>query len=185
MKFEAIPLKGAWVIDLDAVVDARGYFARAYCEHEFKAHGIDSKIVQCNLSQNHKAGTLRGMHLQTAPAEESKVVRCIRGALYDVIIDLRPTSPTYLMHFGVELSAENKRMLYVPGGFAHGYQALEDDTEAFYMVGEFYTPEYECGFRYNDPTFSIQWPLPVECISEKDATWPLFESLSWSSSRDK
>jgi dTDP-4-dehydrorhamnose 3,5-epimerase len=176
MKFEEILLKGAWVIDLDAVVDGRGYFARAYCEHEFKAHGIDPKVVQCNLAFNHKAGTLRGMHFQTAPAEESKLVRCVRGGVYDVIIDLRPESPTYLMHYGVELSAENKRMLYAPKGFAHGYQTLVDETEVFYMVSESYTPEYERGYRYNDPRFDIQWPLPIRALSEKDAGWPLFES---------
>ena len=178
MKFTETPLKGAWVIDLDPMTDGRGFFARTYCEHEFKAHGIDLTLVQCNMSQNNKARTLRGMHLQTAPVEESKLVRCIQGSLYDVIIDLRTASPTYLMHFGTELSAENRRMLYVPIGFAHGYQTLEDDTEVFYMVGAYYTPEYACGFRYNDPTFSIQWPLPVEFISEKDAIWPLFESMT-------
>lgn len=178
MKFEETSLKDAWIIDLEPFVDARGYFARTFCANEFTAHGIDPKFVQSNLSHNHKRGTVRGMHIQNAPAEESKLIRCVQGALYDIIIDLRPNSPTYLMHLGVELTADNKRMLYVPKGFAHGYQALQDDTEAMYMVGEFYTPEYERGFRYNDPIFAIQWPLPVEFISEKDAAWPLFESIN-------
>jgi len=178
MKFEETSLKDAWIIDLEPFVDARGYFARTFCANEFAAHGIDPKFVQSNLSHNHQRGTVRGMHIQNAPAEESKLIRCVRGALYDVIIDLRPNSPTYLMHLGVELTADNKRMLYVPKGFAHGYQALQDDTEAMYMVGEFYTPEYERGFRYNDPIFAIQWPLTVEVISEKDAAWPLFESIN-------
>ena len=177
MKFEETSLKDAWIIDLESFVDARGYFARAFCANEFQAHGIDPKFVQCNLSHNHQAGTLRGMHIQNAPVEESKLIRCIRGALYDVIIDLRPTSPTYLMHFGVELTADNKRMLYVPKGFAHGFQTLQDDTEAMYMIDEFYTPEHQRGFRYNDPIFAIDWPLPVEVISEKDSAWPLFETL--------
>lgn len=177
MKFEETSLKDAWIIDLEPFVDARGYFTRAFCANEFQAHGIEPKFVQCNLSHNHQAGTLRGMHIQNAPVEESKLIRCARGALYDVIIDLRPTSPTYLMHFGVELTADNKRMLYVPKGFAHGFQTLQDDTEAMYMIDEYYTPEHQRGFRYNDPIFTIDWPLPVEVISEKDAAWPLFETL--------
>lgn len=174
MKFEETTLPGAWLISLDAEVDERGYFARAFCEREFVAHGIDPKVVQCNLAFNHMAGTLRGMHIQNSPAEESKLVRCVSGSIYDVVIDLRPKSPTYLMHYGVELTAANKRMLFAPKGFAHGYQTLKDGTEVFYMVSEFYTPQSESGFRYDDPRFCIQWPLPIEVISEKDAAWPLF-----------
>lgn len=172
MKFEETPLAGAWIVDLDPAEDARGFFARAFCVKEFEAHEIDPTVVQCNLSFNHHAGTLRGMHYQIAPAGEAKFIRCISGSIYDVIIDMRPESPTYLKHYGAELSAENKRTLYVPEGFAHGYQALEDGAEVFYMVSEFYTPGYERGCRYDDPRFGIQWPLPVTDISEKDASWP-------------
>jgi len=175
MKFMKTLLQGAWIIEMEPSSDERGYFARAFCRNELEAHGIESKVVQSNVSYSQKAGTMRGLHYQTAPAEETKLIRCVRGAFYDVIIDLRPDSPTYLMHFGTELSAQNKRMLFVPRNFAHGFLTLEDDTEALYMVSEFYSPEHEAGLRYDDPCFDIQWPVPVEVLSEKDAHWPAFK----------
>ena len=176
MKFEAAPLRDAWVIDLEPRRDDRGYFARAFCREELAAHGIEANVVQSNVSFSQNAGTLRGMHFQASPAAETKLVRCVRGSLYDVIIDLRADSPTYLKHFGVKLTAENMRMLFVPRGFAHGFITLEDETEAMYLVSEVYTPEAEGGVRYDDPLFDIKWPLPVSVISKKDATWPLFHS---------
>ncbi len=175
MKFEPAPLKDAWVITLDPHGDDRGYFARAFCRKEFEAHGIETNVAQCNASFNKEAGTLRGMHYQTDPASETKLVRCVRGALYDVIVDLRPDSPTYMKNFGVRLTADNLKMLFVPRNFAHGFLTLEPDTEAFYMVAEFYTPEYECGLRHNDPALGIEWPSPIKVISEKDASWPLLQ----------
>lgn len=173
MIFIEADLKDAYVIDLERIEDARGFFARAWCAKEFSEHGLEPRIAQCNTSFNKRKGTLRGMHLQRPPHEEVKMVRCIRGALYDVILDLREDSPTYKRWIGVELTEDNRRMLYVPRGFAHGFQTLTDDTEAFYMVTEFYTPGAEIGVRWNDPAFGIEWPLgePAE-ISEKDASWP-------------
>ncbi|MDW8201018.1 MAG: dTDP-4-dehydrorhamnose 3,5-epimerase [Cyanobacteriota bacterium SKYGB_h_bin112] len=176
MLFEETKLHGAFIIDLDKKSDARGYFARGFCAKEFEEHGLKSTIAQCNISFNHKQGTLRGMHYQVAPATETKLIRCTRGAVYDVIIDLRPDSPTYLQHIGVELTSENGRALYVPEMFAHGYQTLTDDAEVMYAVSEFYTQSSERGARYNDPKFGIEWPLPVVVISDKDANWPLFEN---------
>ena len=175
MKFEQTPLKDAWVVSLAPIGDERGYFARAFCRKEFEDHGLDPTVVQCNTSFNKDAGTLRGMHYQVDPAPETKAVRCIRGSFYDVIVDMRPESPTYLKHFGVELSADNGKMLYVPGNFAHGFLTLEPDTQAFYMVGEYYTPGCERGIRYNDPAIGIEWPAPIHVLSEKDAAWPLLE----------
>jgi dTDP-4-dehydrorhamnose 3,5-epimerase len=176
MIFTETKLKGAFIIDLDLRHDDRGAFARTFCAQEFEAHGLKPTVAQCNLSFNHKAGTLRGMHYQTAPACETKLVRCTKGAIYDVIIDMRPDSETYLQHIGVELTADNRRSLYIPEMFAHGYQALTDGAEVVYQVGEFYTPGYERGLRHNDPKFAIEWPIPVTVISEKDAAWALFES---------
>jgi dTDP-4-dehydrorhamnose 3,5-epimerase len=178
MLFKETHLKGAFVIDLERREDSRGFFARMFCANEFKDHGLKPTIVQGNLSFNHKAGTMRGMHMQLPPAPETKLVRCTRGRIYDVIVDLRPDSPTYLQHFGIELSDENRTALYVPEMFAHGYQALTDGAEVTYLVGEFYTPGTEKGYRYNDPAFGIQWPTPVTVISDKDANWPLFEKES-------
>jgi dTDP-4-dehydrorhamnose 3,5-epimerase len=177
MLFTETKLKGAFIIDLEQRQDTRGFFARTFCAKEFEAHGLKPTVAQCNLSFNYKKGTLRGMHYQIAPACETKLLRCTQGAIYDVIIDMRPDSPTYLEHIGVELTALNRRALYVPEMFAHGYQALTDEAEVVYQVGEFYTPGYERGLRYNDPSFGIEWPLPVSEISEKDAAWPLFESV--------
>lgn len=172
MKFTETPLADAYVIGLEPMTDERGFFARGWCSREFEEHGLAANIVQANVSFNHSAGTLRGMHYQVAPHEESKLVRCTSGALFDVIIDLRADSATFGQWFGVELSAANRQMLYVPHGFAHGYQTLTDGTEAFYQVSEFYAPGAEQGIRYNDARFAIEWPLAVTVISEKDASWP-------------
>lgn len=177
MIFTETPLKGAFVIDLERRSDHRGFFARTFCSKEFAAHGLKPTVAQCNLSFNHKRGTLRGMHYQTPPATETKLIRCMSGAIYDVIIDMRPDSPTYLSHFAIELTADNMCALYVPEMFAHGYQTLTDGAVVVYQVGEFYTPGYEQGLRYNDPTFNLEWPLPVIEISEKDQSWPLFETV--------
>lgn len=177
MQFTETKLKGSFIIDLDERFDHRGFFARTFCAEEFADYGLKPTVSQCNLSFNYKKGTLRGMHYQVAPATETKLIRCTQGAIYDVIIDMRRESPTYLLHIGVELSAENHRALYVPEMFAHGYQALTDGAEVVYQVSEFYTPGYERGLRYNDPVFNIEWPLSVSEISEKDAAWSLFESV--------
>jgi dTDP-4-dehydrorhamnose 3,5-epimerase len=177
MIFTPTKLSGAYVIDLEKREDERGFFARAWCRHEFEEHGLDARLVQCNVSFNHAKGTLRGMHMQQAPHGEAKLVRCTRGAIYDVIIDLRPESPTHRRWLGLELSQENRTMLYVPEGFAHGYQTLSDGAETFYQVSEYYTPGAERGVRWDDPAFAIDWP-PEErrVISEKDASWPLYAS---------
>lgn len=177
MQFTETNLKGAFIVDLDLRSDDRGAFARTFCAKEFAEHGLKPTVAQCNLSFNHEAGTLRGMHYQIPPAAETKLVRCTKGAIYDVIIDMRPDSPTYMQHIGVELTADNRRALYVPELFAHGYQALTDEAEVVYQVGEFYTPGYERGIRYDDPAFNIQWPMPVTVISEKDAAWKPFKSV--------
>ena len=173
MIFRAAPLSGAFVIDLEQRTDSRGFFARTWCAREFAEHGLKPDVVQCNASFNYKAGVLRGMHYQVAPSTEVKLIRCTRGAIYDVIIDMRPDSPTYLQHFGIELSEENRTALYVPEMCAHGYQTLRPDTEVFYQVSEFYAPGKERGIRHDDPAFGIRWPLPVTEISPKDAAWPL------------
>lgn len=178
MIFTETKLKGAFIIDLELREDNRGAFARTFCMKEFEEHGLKPTVAQCNLSYNYKAGTMRGMHYQVAPACETKLVRCTKGAIYDVIIDMRPESPTYLQHIGVELTEENHRALYVPEMFAHGYMALTDGAEVVYQVGEFYTPGYERGLRYDDPAFGIEWPMAATVISEKDAAWPLFEKVS-------
>ncbi|ALF51731.1 dTDP-4-dehydrorhamnose 3,5-epimerase [Nostoc piscinale CENA21] len=177
MIFTATNLQDAYIIDLEERNDHRGFFARYFCAQEFEAHGLKPVVAQCNLSYNYKKGTLRGMHYQLPPAAETKLVRCTKGAIYDVIIDMRPNSPTFLQHIGVELTAENRRALYVPEMFAHGYQALTDDAEVIYQVGEFYTPGYERGLRYNDPFFNIEWPVEVTEISEKDLNWPLLSMM--------
>lgn len=177
MIFTETKLKGAYIIDVEIREDQRGGFARTFCAQEFEQHGLKTTVAQCNMSFNHLAGTLRGMHYQLPPAAETKLVRCTQGAIYDVIIDMRPDSPTYMQHVGVELSAQNYRMLYIPEMFAHGYQALTDGAEVIYQVGEFYTPGYERGLRYDDAAFGIEWPMPVTVISEKDAAWPLFEPV--------
>jgi dTDP-4-dehydrorhamnose 3,5-epimerase len=171
MIFTETPLAGAFVIDLERLEDERGFFARTFCMLEFEEHGLERFTAQCNLSFNKRAGTVRGMHYQLPPATEGKLVRCTNGAIYDVIIDLRPKSPTYLRHFGVRLDDANRRSLYVPPLFAHGYQALSDGAEVSYQVSEFYSPGQERGLRYDDPAIGIEWPLPVTVISAKDAAW--------------
>jgi len=174
MKFTETPLKGAYLIDLEKRGDDCGFFARFFCEREYQQHGLNHDIVQINNSSSKFKGTLRGMHYQLAPKAEDKIIRCLRGALFDAIIDLRPDSPTYLRHFTTELTAENRTMLYVPKGFAHGFITLEPDTEAFYLVTEYYAPDRERGLRYNDPRFGIQWPLAPGVISDKDLAHPDF-----------
>ena len=175
MIFRETALKGAFVIEVETHADERGFFARTFCQHEFEAHGLKPAVAQCNLSFNHHAGTVRGLHFQRPPAAESKLVRATRGAVLDVIVDLREDSPTYLHHVAVELSADNRRALYVPELFAHGYQTLTDDAEVCYQVSEFYTPGCEGGLRHDDPRLGITWPLPVTVISAKDAAWPLLD----------
>lgn len=175
MLFHATPLAGARLIELQKLGDERGFFARAYCAQEFEKAGLETAFVQANNSFTAARGTLRGLHYQLPPAAEVKMVRCIRGSFYDVILDLRPDSSTFGRSFGTELSAENRLMMYVPRGFAHALLTLEDDTEAFYFASSAYAPERERGIRWNDPRFSIEWPIvPVE-ISAKDAAWPDFD----------
>jgi dTDP-4-dehydrorhamnose 3,5-epimerase len=177
MVFKETRLKGAFIIELEKIADSRGFFSRVWCQKEFEVNGLNPNVVQCNLSFNTSKGTLRGMHYQIAPHEEAKIVRCIRGKVYDVIIDLRPKSPTYLRWIGVELSSENRKMLYVPESFAHGYLTLTDNTELFYQVSHFYSPEYESGIRWNDRTFNIKWPQTDGIIiTDKDKSWPDFQA---------
>jgi dTDP-4-dehydrorhamnose 3,5-epimerase len=176
MIFHPTKLQGAFIVDLEPREDQRGYFGRAYCAKEFAAHGITTGVVQANMSGTLRQGTIRGMHYQSAPASEPKFIRCVRGAIYDVIIDMRTDSPTYLQHIGVELTAANRRAIYVPDMFAHGHQALVDDVEIFYLVGEFYTPGCEQGVRFDDPAVGIQWPVPVTVVSDKDKAWSLLSS---------
>lgn len=171
MIFTQTTLKGAFVIEPKRKEDERGFFARTFCQKQFEAHGLNPRLAQCNISFNKNTGTLRGMHYQVAPHEESKLVICIRGAIYDVIIDLRPDSPTYCQWFAVELSAENYKMLYVPECFAHGFQTLEDNTVVLYQISEFYHPEYTRGVRWDDTVFRITWPLSNPIISIKDKTY--------------
>jgi dTDP-4-dehydrorhamnose 3,5-epimerase len=169
MKFEPLELEGAYLIDLQKHGDDRGFFARVFCDEEFQALGLKSRIVQVNNSLSVSKGTLRGMHYQVAPHAEVKVVRCIKGSLLDVILDLRPDSETFGRYSCAELSAENRRMMYVPEGFAHGFQTLQDETEALYFVTERYSPDSERSVRWNDPKFRIEWPLVPTVLSEKDA----------------
>jgi dTDP-4-dehydrorhamnose 3,5-epimerase len=176
MKLLETPLKDAWVVELDLLQDARGFFARTFCAREFEAHGLKPVVAQANMSFNHGVGTLRGMHYQLPPAAETKLIRCTAGAIYDVIIDLRSDSPSYLQHFGIELTADNHKALYVPEMFAHGYLTLSAGAEVVYQVGEFYSSGYERGIRYDDSRFNIDWPIGVEVISDKDANWPPFEA---------
>jgi dTDP-4-dehydrorhamnose 3,5-epimerase len=172
--FTETRLKGAFVLELEKREDDRGFFARSWCRKEFETHNLNSAIVQCNVSFNRSRGTLRGMHYQAAPFAEAKLVRCTAGALYDVIIDLRPDSATYKQHVGEVLSAANYRMLYVPEGFAHGFQTLEDNTEIFYQMSQFYSPEHARGVRYNDPAFGIEWMIGEPVIADRDRNYPDF-----------
>jgi dTDP-4-dehydrorhamnose 3,5-epimerase len=166
MKFIETQLKGAFLIEPEPLEDERGFFARTWCRKEFEKHGLDPNWVQCNISYNKRKGTLRGMHYQIAPYAEAKLVRCTMGSIYDVIIDLRPDSKTYRQWFSAELSAENRKMIYIPQGFAHGFQTLLDNTELFYQMSEFYAPEYARAVRWNDPQFKILWPEAEHTISE-------------------
>jgi dTDP-4-dehydrorhamnose 3,5-epimerase len=168
MRFTPTPLAGAYLIDIEPRGDERGFFARAFCRNEFAEHGLECQFVQVNNSLSAQRGTLRGMHYQLEPAAEVKVVRCIAGALWDAIIDLRPGSATFGQWFGAELTADNRRMMYAPRGFAHGFITLSDNAEVFYLVSEFYAPEHERGIRWNDPRFGIAWPIAPAVLSDKD-----------------
>lgn len=174
MIFTKTELAGATIVDIERREDARGFFARAYCEREFAEHGLPSRMVQTNMSLTRQAGTLRGMHWQHAPHAEDKLVRCVRGAIWDAIVDIRPDSPTWCKWIGVELSEANGRMLLVPKGFAHGFVTLTDDVVVTYQVSEFYAPGVEGGARWNDPAFGIEWPVAVVGMSDKDRSWPDF-----------
>lgn len=174
MIFHPTPLKDAYVLELEKRGDDRGFFARVYCEKEFTEHGLPSEFVQVNNSLSAEQGTLRGMHYQLAPHAETKLVRCIRGSLWDCIVDLRPDSPTFKQWFGEELSAENRKMMVVPKGFAHGFITTSPDAEAFYFVDAFYAPESERGLRWNDPAIGIEWPVEPKVLSDKDQNWPDF-----------
>jgi dTDP-4-dehydrorhamnose 3,5-epimerase len=174
MIFTKTVLNDAMIVDIERKEDDRGFFARSWCRKEFEAHGLNPNLAQCNIAFNPKRGTLRGMHLQVKPFEEAKLVRCTRGSLSDVIVDLRPDSPTYKKHLSAVLTSENRRMLYVPEGFAHGFLTLEDATEVSYQISEFYVPESQRGFRWNDPAFAIAWPAEVRFISDRDRGYPDF-----------
>lgn len=177
MIFHETKLEGAYVLEIERREDSRGFFARTFCQREFEAHGLKPLIAQANVAFNHRAGTVRGMHFQYPPAAETKLVRCTRGAILDIIVDLRPESPTYLQHVAVDLTEDNGLSLFVPERFAHGYQVLRDQTETSYQVGEFYAPGFEGGLLFDDPRLSLAWPLPVSVISEKDRQWrPLEET---------
>ena len=175
MIFTETKLRGAYIIELEKLQDERGFFARSFCQEEFKQHRLNFHIVQCNISYNKKKRTLRGMHYQVAPYEEAKLVSCIKGAMYDVIIDLRPDSPTYCQWIGAELTQKNYTMMYIPEGFAHGFQTLEVDTIIFYQMSEFYHPKSARGIRWNDPAFGIEWQIPQPILSERDKSFQNFE----------
>ena len=174
MIFRETPLAGAWVLEPERIEDERGFFARTWCARDLTARGLDPAIAQCSLSFNHRRGTLRGLHLQTAPHAEVKLVRVTRGAVWDVIVDLRPGSASFGKHFALVLSAENRLELYIPKGMAHGFQTLADGTEGSYQISEFSSPESARGYRWDDPAFAIPWPEPVTAISERDRSLPLF-----------
>jgi len=171
--FTETRIPGAWIVDITPIHDRRGFFAMTWVAEEFAARGLDASLAQCNLAFNHKQGTLRGLHFQHAPHEQVKLVRCIRGAVYDVVVDLRPGSPTFRQWASVELTADNRRMLYVPAGLAHGYVTLSDDAEVIYQASAPWAPKSEGGVRWNDPAFGITWPGDPVVISDRDATWPL------------
>lgn len=175
MIFVPTRLAGATIVEPERKTDERGFFARVWCRQEFAHHGIDAHVVQASISHNRHAGTLRGMHFAWPPSREGKLVRCERGAIYDVIIDLRPDSATFRQHLAVELNQDNRRALYIPPGFAHGFQTLADDTEVLYMMTDFYRAELADGFRFDDPAFDIRWPRPVTVIVERDRTYPDFD----------
>jgi dTDP-4-dehydrorhamnose 3,5-epimerase len=172
--FTETTLKGAFLIEAERREDERGFFARTWCQREFASHGLEKNWVQCSISFNRKKGTLRGMHYQAPPYEEAKLIRCTRGAIFDVIVDLRPHSPSFKHWVGLELTADNRRMLYIPEGFAHGFQTLADETEIFYQMSQFYAPEYASGVRWDDPALHIAWPTDERTISERDRSYPDF-----------
>jgi len=177
LRFLETGLADAFLIDLDLASDERGFFARSFCEREFESRGLASRFVQCNVSFNHQEGTIRGMHWQAAPNAEAKLVRCTSGAIFDVIVDLRRDSKTRKKVFGTELSSQNRRMLFIPAGFAHGFQSLCDDSEVFYQMSEFYAPEAAHGFRWNDPDVGIRWPRELSVISDHDRSLPLLSEV--------
>lgn len=179
MIFTKTKIEGAYLLDVKQIKDERGFFGRSFCQTEFEQHGLNPKVVQVNVSSNFKKGTLRGLHMQVKPAEESKLVRCTKGAIFDVLVDLRPQSSTFMQWYGVELTAESFQMLYVPEGCAHGYLTLVDETDVMYQVSEFYTPAAERGFQWNDPAFAITWPVEPQVISQKDQAQPLFNLEEW------
>ena len=174
MTFLPTPLAGAYVVELEQRVDERGFFARSFCQEEFKAQGLDPRIAQTNVSYNRRRGTLRGMHFQAAPYAEAKLVRCTQGAIWDAIIDLRPDSPSFKRWHGIELSAANRRALYLPEGFAQGFQTLADDSEVLYLMSQFYRPDSARGLRWDDPAFGIAWPIANPQLSERDRGLPFF-----------
>ncbi|HVM42846.1 MAG TPA: dTDP-4-dehydrorhamnose 3,5-epimerase [Gemmatimonadales bacterium] len=174
MIFTPTPLAGGWVVDLERHADERGFFARTWCRHEFEEHGLDPAVVQCNLSHNPRRGTLRGLHWQTPPHAEVKLVRCSRGAIWDVMVDLRPDSATYTRHFGAELTEANGRALYIPEGFAHGFVTLVDDSDVVYQMSALYEPSAGRGARWNDPAFGIAWPVREPILNPRDASYPDF-----------
>lgn len=176
MIFRPTPISGAVVIELERLEDERGFFARSFCADEFATHGLNPRVAQCSISFNQKRGTVRGLHFQRPPRAEVKLVRCTAGALYDVIVDVRPDSATFRQHFGVELNAANRKLLYVPEGCAHGFQTLDDDTEVSYQMSETFDPNASGGIRWNDPALGIAWPLAVSSISERDRAWPDFRA---------
>lgn len=174
MIFRETGLDGAWVVEIERFEDERGFFARTWCERELGEQGLEPGLVQCNISWNRQRHTLRGMHYQAAPHEEVKLVRCTKGSIHDVIVDIRPESPTFKRWFGLDLSAENRTALYIPAGFAHGFLSLDDDTEVLYQMSEFFHPESARGVRWNDPAFAIEWPARPAVISDRDAAYPDF-----------
>ncbi len=176
MNFTAAQIAGAWLIDIQRLGDERGFFARTWCERELTARGLDPAIAQESISWNLRKGTTRGLHFQRPPHDEVKIVRCTRGAIFDVIVDLRPDSPTFRRWQGVELNADNRRAFYVPKGCAHGFQTLVDETEVAYLISAFYAPESSTGYRYNDPAFGVSWPLSAAIISDNDLRWPDFSA---------
>lgn len=176
MIFVATSIEGAWTIDLEPHADIRGFFARSWCRRELIEHGLDSEIAQESISYNRVSGTVRGMHFQREPHEETKIVRCIRGAIFDVMVDLRPKSPSFLQWVGIELTAQNRRGVYIPKGVAHGFQTLTNDTEIVYQISAFHEPGAAEGCRYDEPAFRIVWPLPVSVVSDRDLEWPAFGS---------
>lgn len=182
MIFTETQIKGAYLLDVKQIKDERGFFGRSYCKREFEHLGLNTEVAQVNVSSNKAKGTLRGLHMQVRPFEETKLVRCTKGSIFDVLVDLRPQSETYLHWFGTELKAESFQMLYIPEGCAHGYLTLEDDTDVMYQVSQFYAPEAERGFRWDDLSFSIEWPIEPVVISPKDQAQPLFDAEKWTQS---